>query len=333
MIKRLWILAIALALLAAAGCSPGSGRRAQPAPTVLRLGYFANLTHAQAVLGLADGSLERAAGVPIRPKLFTAGPVAITALLAGEIDVLYVGPSPAVTGYIRSQGAALRIVAGAASGGAVFVVRPGVDPAHLDGAHLASPGIANTQDLSLRYVLEQQGLKPREKGGNVAITPVAPAEMLGLFARGQLDGAWVAEPWGARLVAETGARVAIDERDLWPDRRFPTTVVVASTAYLKANPAAVQGLLRAHADLTQFLREHPDAARGRLQSALAALQGKALPDAVMADAFGRVEYLLDPLPGAVQMQAQRAYDLGYLGARRPDLSGLFDLTLLEGVKP
>jgi len=320
-------------MLAVAGCSPGSARREQPDPAVLRLGYFANLAHAQAVLGLADGSLERAAGVSIRPKLFASGPVAITALLAGEIDVLYVGPSPAVTGYIRSEGAALRIVAGAASGGAVFVVRPGVDPAHLDDTHLASPGIANTQDVSLRYLLEQQGLKPREKGGSVAVTPVAPAEMLGLFARGQLDGAWVAEPWGARLVAEAGARIAIDERDLWPDRRFPTTVVVASTAYLKANPSAVRGLLAGHVALTRLLQEQPDEARARLQSALAALQGKALPDAVMADAFSRVEYLTDPLPGAVQVQALRAYDLGYLGARRPELSGLFDLTLLEGVKP
>ncbi|HWI62193.1 MAG TPA: ABC transporter substrate-binding protein [Symbiobacteriaceae bacterium] len=329
--KRFWLILAGLALLAA-GCSPGAARREQPDPTVLRLGYFANLTHAQAVLGVADGSLERAAGVKIKPKVFASGPTAITALLAGEIDVLYVGPSPAVTGYIRSEGAALRIVAGAASGGAVFVVRPGVDPGKLDGTHLATPGVANTQDVSLRYLLEQQGVKPRERGGNVTVTPVAPAEMLGLFARGQLDGAWVAEPWGARLVAETGAHVAIDERDLWPDGRFPTTVVVASTAYLRANPQAVRGLLAGHTALTGWLREHPDDARTALQRALAELQGKPLPDQVMAAAFARVEFLADPLPDAVRVQAERAYALGYLGAREPDLAGLFDLTYLE-VKP
>jgi NitT/TauT family transport system substrate-binding protein len=331
-LRRIWLLIIGLALLAA-GCSPGESRRDHPDPTVLRLGYFANLTHAQAVLGVADGSLERAAGVKIRPKVFDSGPAAITALLAGEIDVLYVGPSPAVTGYIRSEGKVLKVIAGAASGGAVFMVRPGVDPQHLSGTRLATPGIANTQDVALRYMLQQQGLKPREQGGTVSVTPVAPAEMLGLFARGQLDGAWVAEPWAARLEAETGAQAALDERDLWPGHRFPTTVVVASTAYLKANPQAVKGLLAGHVALTQWIAQHPDEAKAKLRQALAALQGKALPEAVIAKAFARVEFLTDPLESAVHTQAMRAYDLGYLGARRPDLSGLFDLTLLKEVAP
>jgi NitT/TauT family transport system substrate-binding protein len=143
----------------------------------------------------------------------------------------------------------------------------------------------------------------------------------------------VAEPWAARLEAETGAQAAIDERDLWPGHRFPTTVVVASTAYLKANPQAVKGLLAGHAALTQWIAQHPDEAKAKLRQALAALQGKALPEAVIAKAFARVEFLTDPLESAVDTQAMRAYDLGYLGARRPDLSGLFDLTLLKEVAP
>ncbi|HLN62698.1 MAG TPA: ABC transporter substrate-binding protein [Symbiobacteriaceae bacterium] len=331
--KRFWpILALSLCLLLS-GCSSAE-RRAEAAGTAeLRLGYMANLTHAQAVLGMADGSLERAAGVRIKPKLFSAGPPAITALLAGEIDVLYVGPSPAVTGYIRSEGQALRVVAGAASGGALFAVRPGVDPNHLDGARLATPGIANTQDVALRYRLAQQGLRPRERGGSVTVTPLPPAETLGLFARGQLDGAWVAEPWGARLEAEAGARIAIDERDLWPDRRFPTTLVVVATPYLKAHPDVVKRLLEAHVQMTDWINQNPDQARERLRDALAKLQGKALPEPVMAAAFARVDFLYDPMRPQVTEQARRAYDLGYLGARPPDLTGLFDLTLLEEVAP
>jgi len=332
-LKRLWYY-VALAMLLAA-CSPGAGTdHASPETrSELRLGYFANLTHAQAVLGVADGSLERAAGVQLTTKVFPSGPAALTALLAGEVDVLYVGPSPAVTGYMRSQGKALRIVAGAASGGAVFVVQPGFDPDRLDGSRLASPGVANTQDISLRHHLISLGLRSREQGGTVRVTPLAPADILSLFARRQLDGAWVAEPWGARLVQEAGGRIAWDERDLWPDRRFPTTVIVVSTRYLESHPEAVKGLLRAHAELTRWITEHPDEARVRLQAALAKLQGKPLPDRVMAEAFARVDFLTDPLPAALAEQADRAWQLGFLGARRPDLDGLIDLTWIREVAP
>jgi NitT/TauT family transport system substrate-binding protein len=332
-VKRWWLLMLIGLALVLSGCRP-AGRRAEAGSSAeVRLGYMANLTHAQAVLGVADGSLQRAAGVKVTPKLFSAGPPAITALLAGEIDVLYVGPNPAVTGYIRSQGDALRIVAGSASGGAVFAVRPGVDPDKLDGARLATPGIANTQDVALRHRLAEQGLKPRERGGTVTVTPLPPAEILGLFARGQIDGAWVAEPWGARLEAEAGAMIAVDERDLWPDGRFPTTVVVVSKRYLEAHPDVVRGLLAAHVELTEWISQHPDEARERLRQALADLQGKALPEQVMAAAFARMEFLYDPMAAQVAVGADRAYELGYLGARRPDLSGLFDLTLLQEVAP
>lgn len=330
--KRFWIL-LALIALAAAGCAPGGGAGSKIRDDELRLGYFANITHAQAVLGVADGSLERAAGVPIKPRVFASGPAAITALFAGEIDVLYVGPSPAVTGYIRSRGEALRVIAGAASGGAVFVVRPGFDPDRLDGAKLATPGLANTQDVALRHLLQERGLRTREQGGSVSVTPLPPAEILGLMARGHLDGAWVAEPWGARLVAEAGGVIAWDERELWPDGQVATTLVAVSPAYLQRYPDRVKGLLRRHAELTRYLEEEPHAARRDLQNALAELQGKPLPDSILLDALSRVDFTTDPMEASVRSQAERAYALGFLGARTPDLSGLFDLTLLKEVAP
>lgn len=329
--RRTWTLLMILLLLVS-GCAAATGRSGKRSGA-LRLGYFANLTHAQAVLGVADGSLQRAAGVPIEAKVFPSGPTAITALLAGELDILYVGPSPAVTGYMRSEGTALRVVAGAASGGAVFVVRPGFDSTHLDGARLATPGVANTQDISLRYMLRTKGLKTREQGGSVRVTPATPADILGLFARGQLDGAWVAEPWGARIVADTGAKIAWDERDLWPNGRFATTVVVVSANYLQSNPDVVRRFLQGHVAMTRWIQAHPDDARVKLQAALAKLQGKPLPDKVMAEAFARVDFTTDPMVDSVSTQAARAYELGFLGARRPDLTGLYDLTLLREVAP
>lgn len=322
-----------LAFLLLTACS--GSRESGPAgrPDLLRLGYFANLTHAQAVLGVADGSLAQAAGIRIRPKVFTAGPQSITALLAGEIDLLYVGPSPALTAYVRSEGKAVRVLAGSASGGAVFVARPGWDPTNLTGARLATPSLANTQDVALRHLLSTRGLRTREQGGGVRVIPVAPAEMIQLFARGQLDGAWVAEPWGSRIVKETGAVIAWDERDLWPGGRFATTLLVARRDFLERFPDIVRGFLKGHVQITQWIQSHPDEARVRLNQELAALQGKPLAEDVMKAAFSRVEFTYEPMTDSVTAQAERAYKLGFLGARQPDLSGLYDLTLLREVLP
>lgn len=328
--KRIVTVLLLMAVVLA-GCSTGRPAAARRHRGAMRLGYLANLTHAQPILGLADGSLEQAAGVKIEPRLFSAGPAAITALFAGEIDLLYVGPSPAVTGYVRSEGKALRIIAGSASGGAAFVTRQGFDAQSLAGARLASPGLANTQDVALRHLLSQHGLRTREQGGSVRVTPLAPADMLVMFGRGQLDGAWVAEPWAARLVKETGARVAWDERELWPDGRFATTVLVVAADYLEQNRETVRRVLEAHVSITRWIQAHPDEARVRLQQGLGKLQGKPLADDVMASAFSRLEFVADPMIDSVTEQANRAYRLGFLGATAPDLSGLYDLTLLKEV--
>ncbi|MFZ5814600.1 MAG: ABC transporter substrate-binding protein [Bacillota bacterium] len=331
---RRWIWWLLTALLVA-GCSasgPGSSDGTGE-PAAIRLGYMANLTHAQAVLGVAESTFEQTVGVPVIPRLFAAGPAAIQALFAGEIDLLYIGPSPAITGYLRSDGSALRIIAGAASGGAVFVVRDGVDPADLRGARLATPGLANTQDIALRHLLARRGWRTRERGGDVTLSPMAPAEILSLFARGQLDGAWVAEPWGSRLIQEAGARLVYDERELWPDRVAATTVLAARPEFLKVHRDEAKRFLEAHLAITRWIQTQPDQARVRLQAALADLQGRPLPDRLMAEAFGRIDFRSDPMTASVEEQAQRAYQLGLLGARKPDLSGLFDLSLLEEVVP
>ncbi|MFZ5824544.1 MAG: ABC transporter substrate-binding protein [Bacillota bacterium] len=329
---RRWI-SLLLAALLVTGCSPGGSGGTDHEPEAIRLGYMANLTHAQGVLGVADSTFERATGVKVVPRLFPAGPAAIQALFAGEIDLLYVGPAPAINGFLRSEGEALRVIAGAASGGAVFVVREGIDPADLAGRRLATPGLANTQDLALRHYIEQRGWRTRERGGDVTLFPMAPAEIFSLISRGQLDGAWVPEPWGSRLLEQPGAQLVYDERDLWPDRTFATTLLVVHPRFLAAHREQVLRFVEAHLAITRWIQTNPDEARGRLQRALADLQGRPLPDRLIAEAFSRIDFRSDPMIASVEEQVRRAYRLGLLGAREPDLSGLFDLSLLQEVAP
>ena len=323
------VLAASLLLIA-------PGARAQQKPVVVRVGYFPNLTHAQALIGRAGGQFEKALGpgVQIEWKAFNAGPSAIEALFADAVDLTYVGPNPTVTGYVRSQGEAVRVIAGAASGGASLVVRQGSGiqkAADFHGRKVASPQQGNTQDVALRAWLRANGMKPREKGGDVQVLPIANADQFTLFLKGQLDAAWAPEPWAARLVHEAGGKTFIDERDLWPNRQFVTTDLIVSPKYLKAHPDVVKNFLRAHVDLTDWINKNSTQAKQVLNQQLQKETGKALPADVLDEAFSRMSVTYDPIRSALQKATQQAYDEGFLGRTQPDLSGLFDLTLLNEV--
>ncbi len=171
----------------------------------LRIGYFPNINHAQAIIGLGNGDFQRALGnnVKVETVTFNAGPSAIEALLANRIDASYIGPNPAINGYMVSDGKDVRVISGATSAGASFVVRndAGINSAKdLGGKKFASPQIGNTQDVALRKYLLDNGFKTTENGGNVTVTPVTNADILTLFLKKDIDGAWVPEPWATRLV-------------------------------------------------------------------------------------------------------------------------------------
>src|SRR6202162_3643070 len=192
-------------VLAALLLFAASGIHAQQRPLVIRVGYFPNITHAQALVGRAGGQFEKAVGpgVQIEWKAFNAGPSMIEALFANALDLTYVGPNPTVTGYVRSRGDAVRVIAGAASGGASLVVRQGAgiqNASDFHGKKVATPQQGNTQDVALRAWLRANGLKPRDKGGDVQVIPTSNPDELTLFLKGQLDAAWAPEPWAARLV-------------------------------------------------------------------------------------------------------------------------------------
>src|SRR5919199_5825549 len=220
---------------------------------ILRIGYFPNINHAQAVIGLGNGTFQKALGknVDVKTFIFNAGPSAMEALFAKQVDVTYVGPNPAINAYVVSQGKDLRIISGASSGGAVFVVRndSGIQSTKdFANKKFASPQLGNTQDVALRKYLLDNGYKTKENGGNVEVIPAKNADIVSLMIKKDIDGAWVPEPWGAKLIKEANAKVLVDERDLWPNGQFVTAHIIARTDYIEKNPDVIKKLLSAHID-------------------------------------------------------------------------------------
>jgi len=309
---------------------------AQGSATVIRVGSFPNITHSQAMIGKANGFFEKALGpgVKIDWKSFNAGPAAIEAMFAGAIDMTYIGPNPAIQGYVRSNGEALRIVAGATSGGASLVVREdsGIQkPEDFHKKKVASPQQGNTQDVALRAWLLAHGMKSTDKGGDVQVIPMANPDQLTLFLKKELDAAWAPEPWATRLIKQGKGRLFLDERDLWPNGQFITCHLIVSTKFLRDNPELVKKWLRAHVEVTDWINGHLPEAKKSLNQQLQTETGKALPADVLDEAFGRLQVTYDPLRASLFTAAKSAFDAGFLGRQMPDLSRLYDLTLLNQV--
>ena len=308
------------------------------ASNLLRIGYFPNLNHAQALIGLGTGTFQKALGENVRidSKMFSAGPSLIEALFANQIDVAYVGPNPTINGYVVSDGNGLKVISGAASGGAVFVVRndSGINSRKdLGNRVFASPQLGNTQDVALRKYLADSGFKTKENGGNVTLVQANPSDILTLFLKKQIDGAWVPEPWGARLTKEANGKILVDERSLWPDGKFITANIVARSEYLKNNPDTIRKFLSAHINETMWINKNKDSGIKLFNEELKKLTGKAIPQDELSDAWSRVVFTYDPVKSSLFQSANNAYDLGFLakGKERPNLSGLYDLTLLNDI--
>ena len=322
---------LCLLLASTLGCKkPAESAEAQ-ANAPLRLGFFPNITHAQALVGQEEGLFAAEPGLGRLEVLqFNAGPAAMEALVGGSLDVSYVGTGPAINTYLKA-GRELRIISGAVNGGAVLVTHSAKSAVELKGKKVASPQIGNTQDIALRHWLKQQGLTAAsEPGSEVQVVPMSNADMLGQYIHGAIEGAWVPEPWGARMIAEAGGQVLVDERDLWPGRRFPTTVIVATKKALETRRPQLAALLRVHMRLTERWRADPNSFATAVNAAFGKLTSKPLAPAVLKDAFSRLEPSLDPEPTALAVAAQHAKELGYLPTE--DISGLVDLSLLDELR-
>jgi NitT/TauT family transport system substrate-binding protein len=342
-------LALGLVFLIAAGAVVASSisrntaaEAAIPAPTPaaeLKLGYFGNLTHAPALVGLKQGILARnLGGTKLSTETFNAGPAAIEALNAGAIDAAYIGPNPAINSFVKSAGESVSIIAGAAAGGAQLVVRPEINSAaDLKGKTLASPQLGGTQDVALRAWLGSQGYKTNVDGsGDVAINPTENAQTLKLFQDGKLDGAWLPEPWASRLVLTASAKVLVDEKDLWDGSlsgnagEFPTTILIVNKKFAAAHPDTVKSLLKGHAESVAWLNDAPAAEKTSvINGALQASAGAALPADVLDRALQSVVFTVDPLAGTYPKLLEDGVKAGT--TKQADITGLFDLRALNEV--
>jgi NitT/TauT family transport system substrate-binding protein len=331
MLSRRRMSAALLFAALVSGCGGGSGGEA-----TLRLGYFPNITHAAALVGVEDGTFTGELGATrLETFTFNAGPAAIEALLSGSLDASYVGPNPAINAYVKSRGEAVRIVAGATSGGAFLVVRPEIASAQdLRGQQVASPQLGGTQDVALRTWLKGQGLNTDTSGGgDVSVVPQENAQTLERFREGKLAGAWVPEPWASRLVLEGGGKVLVDERELWPGKQYTTTVLLVRADYLKQHPAQVEALLRGHVAATKWLAANPEQARTKVNAAIEKLTGKPIGQAVMDRAFPTLGFTTDPQMASLEKSAADAEALGLLKLEGVALAGLYDAALLQKIGP
>ena len=312
------------------------GARAQSPPVVVRAGHLPNITHAQALLGQANGAFEKelAPRARVEWRIFAAGPSVIEAIFAGQLDLAYVGPNPAINGFIRSEGQALRIVAGAASGGAALIVRgdSGIQgPEDFHGKRVASPQLGNTQDVALRAWLKSHGMTPAERGGDVRVIPVASPDQITLFLRKQIDAAWAPEPWASRLIHQAGGRMLLDERTLWPKGRFVTAHLIVRTDFLRQHRDLVLEWVRVHRELTEWLHKNPEQAKAILNQEIRRETGTSLPENILNDALSRLEFTYDPLQSTLLKAADQAFETGMLGRRKPNLNGIYDLSVLNQI--
>ncbi|HWC38768.1 MAG TPA: ABC transporter substrate-binding protein [Acidimicrobiales bacterium] len=331
---------LALAALVTAACGSGGGGSANAgttatssgsnsSPVTVKLGYFPNLTHATAIVGVQQGIFAQALGPDkLQTSTFNAGPAAVEALLSGAIDASYLGPNPAINAFVQSHGQAVRIISGATSGGAALVVKPTINSASdLRGKKLATPQLGNTQDVALRYWLLGKGLHTDPQGGgDLSILPQDNATALQAFRSGQIDGAWEPEPWVSQMVA-AGGKVLVNEKSLWPGGRFVTTELAVRTEFLHQHPDAVARLVQGQVQANDFVNQHPAQAQQAVNQGLAQLTGKPLPAGIVQSAWPDLTFTDDPVASSLAASAAHAQKVGLLPS--VDLKGIYDLTPLN----
>ncbi|MEU2226226.1 aliphatic sulfonate ABC transporter substrate-binding protein [Streptomyces sp. NPDC018347] len=335
----------ALPLLTLAACGYGSeaeddgtakvaaGAKKTDGLDSVKIGYFGNLTHATALVGVQKGFFQKELGATaVKPAIFNAGPSEIEALNSGSIDIGWIGPSPSINGYTKSNGKSLKIIGGSASGGVKLVVNPKKIKSlkDVEGKRIATPQLGNTQDVAFLNWAADQGWKVDAQSGKGDVTVVRTDNKItpDAYKSGSVDGAWVPEPTASKLVAE-GAKVLLDESTLWPEKKFVITNIIVRQAFLKEHPKAVEAVLKAAVDSNKWINANPDEAKAAANKQLAADSGKALPAPVLDPAWKSIQFTDDPLAATLDTEAEHAVKAGLL--EKPNLKGIYDLTILNKV--
>ncbi len=328
---------VAAATALAAGCSSSGGTtdsKGAGSPVVLRLGYLTNITHAPALIGLEKGFFAKELGknVTLKPVPFATGTLEATALLAGQLDAAYVGPNPTIKAWQTSGGKLIKVISGAASGGAGLVVKKSITtPAQLKGQKLATPSLGNTQDVALRYWLKQHSLTSTPTGGgDVPITPITPnSDAVLAFKSGQIAGGWEPAPYDIEMVQD-GGHFLVNEATLWPKGQFVTTNLVVTQKFLAAHPSAVTGLLKGQIEANNYIHSDPAGAMAAANTELTKQLGKGLPSSVLKASFQQVTFTNDPIASSLATDAQHAVSVGLLSPVK-NISSLYDLGPLNAL--
>jgi len=294
----------------------------------LRIAYFPNVGHVVPIVGIEEGFfLENFdSDTKIESRVFDSGPQVIESLFANSVDIAYVGPGPAINGFLNSENKNIKILSGAASGGASFIVHPNSEinsASDFIGKKIAAPQIGNTQDVSLRHYLSENNLKPAEKGGSVIVYNISNPDIYTLFVKGEIDGAWVAEPWATILETELGGNRLFFEEDLWPNKQFASVLLIVNSNYAEKNPEIISNYLLSHHQTVNWINENPTETRNIFNTFLKSHLGQSLSDDVVDISLSNLEITSDPVSDSVYSFAEKADALGYLGRNGYDLSEIF----------
>ncbi|MFF5704120.1 aliphatic sulfonate ABC transporter substrate-binding protein [Streptomyces sp. NPDC012794] len=315
----------------ASGAAGGGGPKLSASE--VRIGYFPNLTHSTALVGLQEGLIEKELnGTKVKPQSFNAGPSEIEALNGGSLDIGFIGPSPAINGYVKSKGQNLRIISGSTSGGVKLVVNPDriktLDD--LKGKRIATPQKGNTQDVAFLNWIAEKGwsVDPESGKGDVSVVRTDNKVTPDAFKQGSIDGAWVPEPTASKLVSDGGS-VLLEETSLWPDKKFVITNVIVSQKFLKEHPDVVEAVLRGTVKTNEWINANPEKAKASANARLKADSGKELEAKVLDPAWQSILVTDDPLANTLKTESDWAVKAKLL--EKPDLAGIYDLTLLNKV--
>ncbi|AFS79518.1 ABC transporter periplasmic aliphatic sulfonates-binding protein SsuA [Gottschalkia acidurici 9a] len=332
--KSLVYTILVILTLALVGCSDESTKTSSDGSKIVRVGFFPNVTHTQALVGKGNGTFQKEIGkeYTIDWKQFNAGPSELEALLAGELDIGYIGPGPAVNGYTVSKGD-LQIISGASNAGAVLIVGKDTDIKDikdLEHKKIAIPQYGNTQDICLRGLLKDNGLKDSARGGTVDVVQAPNPDIKMLLEEGNIDAAFVPEPWGSRLESEIGAKILLDYDETWREGEYSSAVIIARKEFVENHPDLIEKFLKAHIETTEYINKNNDQAKKVINEQLQELIQKPLPKDVLDRAFDRLVITYDPQRESVKEIVDLSYEVGYL-RRKPDLTNLFNLDLLNKV--
>ena len=322
------VFSLTIMIIAVAVIVVLTGNYSETSQDKLRVAFFPSIGHAVPIVGLENGIFQEEIGeqIKIETKIFDSGPQVIESIFAGSIDIAYVGPGPVINGFLKSGGKDIKILAGAASGGASFIVKSDSELdsiENFDGKRIASPQISNSQDVSLRHYLASNGLKPIEKGGTVFVLNISNPDIYTLFAKGDIDGAWVSEPWATMLVQELDGVRLFNEEKLWPNEQFASVLLIARTNYIENNPEIIHNWIKSHEETVLWINSNPDKSKSMFSDFLLGYMGKSLPPEIIDESFSNLTITADPIKNSVFTFAERANSLGYLGRSGYNLDGIF----------